>query len=412
MAILSTLSGWVAVIALGGGYYYYVKEKKSPVTAAKQAINAIDTKESKPKKAPAKSEKAAKKKTQQPASKNEKEADQGFSTAVSNDRDDEVDNKEFARQISNIKSGHVPTSKAKTEKKQKSVKQSKAQESKTAAESSDNADVPSSATGVNSPELKASADTTPVTSGGVSDMLEAPSSGPSVLKITESTNPAKPKKSKPQTFEAVESKKARQNRKKAEAAKEARADEEKARKVLEEKQRRTAREAEGRAAKDGSVFMASKAPSQSAWVPPATTPEVSGTTKGANGTNPADTHIQLLDTYEAPSKNAETSSQGQTKGGEWQKTLPSEEEQVRIAIEESDEWQTVKGKKQQEKRKAAAPAPVEPVAPAKEKADFSTVAASEPTDAGQKWKNTSSHTSNGVADEKEEDFEDSEWEVA
>jgi hypothetical protein len=172
MAILSTLSGWVAVIALGGGYYYYVKEKKSPVTAAKQAIKAIDTKESKPKKAPAKSEKAAKKKTQQPTPKTEEEADQGFSTAVSNDRDDEVDNKEFARQISNIKSGHVPTSKAKTEKKQKSVKQSKAQENKAAAESSDNADVPSSATGgdadddessVNSPELKASADTTPIT---------------------------------------------------------------------------------------------------------------------------------------------------------------------------------------------------------------------------------------------------------
>ena len=237
-------------------------------------------------------------------------------------------------------------------------------------------------------------------------MLEAPASGPSVLKITESTNPAKPKKSKPQTFEAVESKKARQNRKKSEAAKEARAEEEKARKVLEEKQRRTAREAEGRAAKDGSTFMASKAPAQSAWVPPATSSEVSGSNQGVNGTKPADTHIQLLDTYEPSTKKAEPS-----RGSGSDNALPSEEEQVRMAIDESDEWQTVKGKKQQEKKKPAAPAPVEPAAaPAKEKADFSTVAAKEPTDDG--WKNTTSKPSNGVAAEKEEEFQDSEWEVA
>jgi type IV secretory pathway VirB10-like protein len=171
MAILSTLTGWVAVIALGGGYYYYVKEKKTPPTATKQTSKSIDSKEPKAKKAPVKSEKATKKKTQQPTPNNDKQ-DQGHSTAVSNDRDDEVDNKEFARQISNIKSGHVPAGKAKTEKKQKSVKQSKAQEKKATAESSDNADAPSSATGgdadddqssVNSPELNASAEATPVT---------------------------------------------------------------------------------------------------------------------------------------------------------------------------------------------------------------------------------------------------------
>jgi hypothetical protein len=247
-------------------------------------------------------------------------------------------------------------------------------------------------------------------------MLEQPSAGPSVLKITEPTNPAKPKKSKPQTFEGVESKKARQNRKKSEAAKEARAEEEKARKALEEKQRRTAREAEGRAAKDGSVFMASKTPAQSAWVPPATSSELPGTTKGVNGTTPAETHIQLLDTYEPP-KNAEAPSQSQAKGGDWQKTLPSEEEQFRIAMEESDEWQTVKSKKQQEKRKSVekpAPAAAEPVtAPVNEKTSFSSVAAAEPTDAGQKWKTSNGRaTSNTTSAEKEEEFQDSEWEVA
>jgi hypothetical protein len=247
-------------------------------------------------------------------------------------------------------------------------------------------------------------------------MLEAPAAGPSVLKITEPTNPAKPKKSKPQTFEAVESKKARQNRKKSEAAKEARAEEEKARKVLEEKQRRTAREAEGRAAKDGSVFMASKAPTQSAWVPPATSSDANESTQGVNGTKPADTHIQLLDTYEPSSKKDEAYSQSQVKGSDWQKSLPSEEEQVRIAIEESDEWQTVKGKKQQEKRKSvekAAPAEAQPAtAPAKKEADFSTPPVIAPTSAGQKWKTTTAHAENGAAVEKEEEFQDSEWEVA
>jgi hypothetical protein len=167
MAILSTLSGWVAVIALGGGYYYYMKEKKPSAPATKQAGKSIDPKEPKAKRAPAKPEKAARKKASQPAPEVER-PDQGFSTSISNDRDDGIDNREFARQISNIKSGHVPQGKVNPEKKQKSIKQSKAQEKQVAAESSDNADAPSSATGgdadddqssVNSPELKA----TPVT---------------------------------------------------------------------------------------------------------------------------------------------------------------------------------------------------------------------------------------------------------
>ena len=172
MAIWSTLTGWVAVIALGGGYYYYVKEKKTPPTSTKQTSKSIDQREPKAKKAPARSERSAKKKTSQPPPEGEK-ADQGFSTSISNDRDDEADsNREFARQISNIKSGQVPQGKAKAEKKQKSVKQSKAQEKQSAAESSDNADAPSSATGgdadddqssVNSPELEASSEATPVT---------------------------------------------------------------------------------------------------------------------------------------------------------------------------------------------------------------------------------------------------------
>ena len=245
-------------------------------------------------------------------------------------------------------------------------------------------------------------------------MLESPSGGPGVLKITEPTNTVKAKKAKTQTFEAVESKKARQNRKKAEAAKEARAEDEKERKVLEERQRRTAREAEGRAAKDGSSFMASKAPTESAWVPPATSSDTKGATKGVNGTKPADTHIQLLDTYEPSSKKETASSQSQGKGSQWQKSLPSEEEQFRIAMDESDEWQTVKGKKQQEKSKPAdKPAPAETKqasAPSKKDSTFTSPPVNAQKSAGQK--NTPAQAKNGVAAEKEEEFQDSEWEVA
>jgi type IV secretory pathway VirB10-like protein len=172
MAVLSTLAGWSALLGIGAGYYlYHTRARRTPVAAIKQSIRQVESKEPKAKKAPAKAEKATKKKLQQPVPKSEKE-DQGTSTAISNDRDDEVDNREFARQLSNIKSGHIPASKSKTEKKQKSVKQSKAQENKVAAESSDNADAPSSATGgdadddgssVNSTEMRASDESVPAT---------------------------------------------------------------------------------------------------------------------------------------------------------------------------------------------------------------------------------------------------------
>ncbi|CAG8982742.1 hypothetical protein HYALB_00001023 [Hymenoscyphus albidus] len=448
MAIMSTLGGWVAVVAVGGGFWYYHRSK-APRPAAKQRSKPIEAREKQKEKKSNKdgglsnggdqpSKKSQKKKTP-PAPKPVREEKEKPVTNVpiSKERDDEVDNKEFARQFSSIQAGHVMSGKSQVPTKQKSVKQSKAQEKagKTQEKvapveaSSDNATAPSSATGgdadddqssVNSPELKATAVETPA-SNGVSDMLEQPSAGPSVLKITEPANPTMAKKKKqPAAFEAVETKKQRQNRKKAEAAKLAREEDEKERKALMEKQRRTAREAEGRAAKDGSAFMASKAPVESAWVAP-TNGTLSNDSKSAE-------KVQLLDTYEPtstkPAKPAfkpgdSNYSESELAGSDWQKnysSLPSEEEQERIAIEESDEWQTVKAKERRKAEKKV-PAKVEnssaKVEEPKFQDNYGPPPVIAPTPPGQKWVMTTVHvTPTGEVVEQERVYQDSEWEVA
>lgn len=186
MAIMSTLGGWVAVVAVGGGFWYYHRSK-APRPSNKQRSKPIEPREKQKEKKSNKdgglssggdqAVKKSQKKKSQAAPKPVREEKPVTSIPISNDRDDEVDNKEFARQISSIKAGHVISGKSQATTKQKSVKQSKAQEKaekaqeKAAVEaSSDNATAPSSATGgdadddqssVNSPELRATAVETP-----------------------------------------------------------------------------------------------------------------------------------------------------------------------------------------------------------------------------------------------------------
>lgn len=179
MAIMSTLGGWVAVVAVGGGFWYYHRSK-APRPSTKQRSKPIEPREKQKEKKSNKdgglssggdqAVKKSQKKKAQPAPKAVRE-EKTINSApiISNDRDDEVDNKEFARQLQSIKAGHVISGKAQAATKQKSVKQSKAQEKAEKAvveASSDNATAPSSATGgdadddqssVNSPELRATA---------------------------------------------------------------------------------------------------------------------------------------------------------------------------------------------------------------------------------------------------------------
>jgi hypothetical protein len=186
----------------------------------------------------------------------------------------------------------------------------------------------------------------------VSDMLGSQAAAPSVLSIKAADKPARP--TKPQALKAEpaqESKKARQNRRKVEEAKAAREEEEKQRQALLEKQRRTAREARGEPAKNG--LQAAKAPASNAWT-------TVGSSRGAVQPAASASTGQLLDTFDATS--TASSGEAPTNGAapksssvsnkSYNNAALSEEEQVKLALEDTSAWETVaKGKKQ--KKKAA-----------------------------------------------------------
>ena len=207
-----------------------------------------------------------------------------------------------------------------------------------------------------SPNLSTTQAITP-SGGDISDMLETPAQGPSVLRLAppKSTQPAKqlkPKKTNPEP----ETKKQRQNRQKNEENKSVREQAEKERRVLLEKQLRTAREAEGRPAKNG--LSASKAPTTSVWKPSAdSTADAATPVQPEVPKSDADS---LLDTFEeeqsflvqhAPQLNGGADRIGMKGDTIEHKDLPSEEEQLKLIseMENDNTWSTVtkggKGKK-------------------------------------------------------------------
>jgi hypothetical protein len=435
MPTLTTLGGWAFLFVGGALYYQFVirktADKNRRAAALKQPSKLIDSqKEPKARKSRKDeglssgdqdvlpTEKVQKKKNQRGPKETQSYspiADRGI------DDEDELNNREFARQLSNAKAGTIVAAKSQTATRQKSVKQSRAQERPAFETSSDNATAPSSATGgdadddqssVNSPDLGATTMVSPVTNGDIADMLEAPASGPSILRIIEPTTPSRPKKAKPQpTFEVAETKKQRQNRKKNELKRLVREEEEKERKIREEQQRRTARIAEGRAAKDGSTFMAAKEPSTSAWTPPT----------AVDGSKNVDTKVDLLDTYEPSSSKPSTAvpaealySESEQVGSDWQKlapNFPSEEEQMRFAIENSDNWKTVKSKEKRKNTKKAGQK--EDKQSSTDEQEYGVPPVITPTGPGKKWDMTLVHVeSNGEVVEREKEVQDSEWEVA
>ncbi|KAG5746490.1 hypothetical protein H9Q72_008579 [Fusarium xylarioides] len=336
----------------------------------------------------------------QEASKKPKvESETSASTSSVKDKDDNVDNREFARQLAKAKEGTKFAAKSDAGKqREKSVKQSRANKVASAAEEKESA--PSSTTGADGDD-----DQSPVTSpevgpavavaGDVSDMLETAPARPTVLRLTD-TEPKKQNKKTLKVEAPVETKKQRQNRKKAEAAKAAREESEKERKVLEEKQRRAARIAEGRAAKDGSQFTAAQSKS-SAWKEGAPkAPEAAQT----NGFHPP------LDTYEEAPASAVNAPKSTDR--KWMESLPSEEEQIQL-LQNDDDWSTVKTKSKKGAKNAtsagsgdkaaARPAvqPKQPTGPNK---------ASQPS---QSFGSFSALTTKGDAAEEEE--EEEEWDV-
>jgi len=320
--------------------------------------------------------------------------------ASADDGEDEgTSNTEFAMQLSELKTG---TSLKKPDTANKENKKTKKQGKSTEMPpevingtitkpsgilNTQEASTTSSTTGADadddlslpvSPDFGATQATTP-SGADVSDMLETPAKGPSVLRLAEPTNqqPARqPKAQKPKP--EPETKKQRQNRQKNEEKKAIREQAEKERRVLLEKQLRTAREAEGRPAKNG--LGGSNAPSTSAW-DKSTSSAVGAAV--SNTVAPPKAHDgQLLDTFdqnksflgEAPQvnggapntsedKEANSVRNGMSTEGEkgrtttkstdekvWEKDVPSEEEQIRLIneMDSDDTWMTVpksKGKK-------------------------------------------------------------------
>lgn len=379
MAQLTTYVGWGTIIALGTGVWYLQQHRGRNGQKGRSAP-AITAKGNNVRKAGGKVKKegsdvgqisADQSTTSQDILKKNKrkhkakgsagaelsQASQAAPVAQSietDENDDEMDNREFARQLQSAKTGTVLGSRPQAASRQKSVKQSKAANTpkpannitngkvishdESAASSTAGADGDDDFSAANSSDFSASR-----SNGGldISDMLEQPSAGPSVLRITEPKFVSQPKKQKKASTPVVtETKKQRQNRKKAEEKKAAREEDEKERRILLEKQRRTAREAEGRAAKDGSSFLASKPPA-SVWIAPSPTPN--------DDTAYAIPKVELLDTYDPTSNNvsnlADASVANATKSdGKWAGDLPSEEEQMRL-LREENEWATVGSKK-------------------------------------------------------------------
>ena len=286
------------------------------------------------------------------------------------EEEDGMSNAEFAKQLSQLKTGTSLKKPVTTGETKKTRKQGKRNELPPEAlnggppkmngiTSSQDMSTTSSTTGADadddlsspvSPEFGATESTTP--SGlDVSDMLEPPSKGPSVLRLTEPVNPPPARQPKPQKAAAEpETKKQRQNRKKNEEKKAMREQAEQERRVMLEKQLRTAREADGRPARNG--MGTAKPPSTNAWNNPTSAPT------RAEGTPTTLRNGPLLDTLEDREATTDSSTKNTNGSGDnavvdgktWNRGLPSEEEQIRLMNEMNSEnaWSTVpsgKGKK-------------------------------------------------------------------
>src|SRR5579862_5079515 len=277
-----------------------------------------------------------------------------------NRADEGIGNEEFAKMLSELKS-NKPAAKDPTKKRsrEEGVNANGGRANLTVSEpvgaTPSNPSTTSSTTGADADD-----DLSPVASpsvgpksvggayddAGLSDMLDAPKSGPSVLRLTEPMHPVRTQKPKQQVFQTQETKKQRQNRKKNEAKKAEREEAEKERRVLLENQRRTAREAEGRPAKNGMGAFSSKPPAMSAWA------VSEGLVNGGQRPEGAG-DVPYLDTFE-DNGNSHTGDPSATTAKDtyksWERDLPSEEEQLRIINEMNDGgWNTVpssrKGKK-------------------------------------------------------------------
>ncbi|KAI4193042.1 MAG: hypothetical protein LQ346_004031 [Caloplaca aetnensis] len=277
----------------------------------------------------------------------------GPPTIAADDGTDEVDNRQFAKQMTGLKTGSsmakkdLPRGQTKKQGKQAELplnsfnalatntnggaSDSNMKEFSNAS-STTGADADDDLSPLASPPFGAQQQT--ATSGDINDMLEAPSKGPSVLRLTDVEEPKR--QSRPQKVaQEAETKKQRQNRRKNEEKKLARDQAEKERRVLLERQLRIAREAEGRPARDGV-----SAPSASnAWSKASTSVT---TPQQVSSSMP---NTQLLDTFDESPNSGPHAAQDMPMSNMKARhdEAPLEEEQMRILSEMdgSGGWNTV-----------------------------------------------------------------------
>ncbi|RDW76575.1 uncharacterized protein DSM5745_06567 [Aspergillus mulundensis] len=359
---------WAIVLVVAGSLgWYYSEVNTKPKNPAKAVLEKAESV------APAKKQKRKAKKSPEtaPAAVSEKPTFEFKAPEEDEVPDEEIDHKEMAKRFAAVKNGTSATqfasSESKSQKKKKSKTAANLEPSNGERSASRVSTRTSSTTGADADDDLSSAGSpmvNPTAAGYVSDMLEAPAPGASVLRVTGNVDSnSQKKKAKAEKFKEVETKKQRQQRQKNEARKqEVQAAEEQRRKLLE-KQLHTAREAERREAKSVAANAAANA-----WAPKST----NGTPRSSPKPEQAP-KVELLDTFEPSS----TSTQSPATSQQWNQGLPSEEEQMRIlgAGNGDDAWTTVGTKKPKKKSgKAdesevsasesqptpAAPTPVEP----------------------------------------------------
>jgi len=371
-----------AVLAGGlGGYYYYTTKRSQPAAAAAgtrrrstndfkvkpdrrlsvqqrepaQASAVTEKQEKQPEAAGSKKKKAAKKPQQQQQQKPKAPAPAPAPAVVVHEdkpeKESDLSNAQFAAQMMQARQGAKLAAPKGKENRVKTVKQSSARDSPILSSGS-------SQTGAEADDDLSPAASPALNSGDVSDMLEAKPSGPTSIRLTAPVNPQKQRAPKQAKEEVVESKKARQNRKKVEERRIQREAEETERKALEERQRRSAREARGEPAKNG--VPVTRAPANNRG-------DEKNASAGAavNGASNA----PLLDTFDAESTGSsngglEASSAATSTTDANPSQYGNEDAQVAKAMKESEDesgWTTVSVPKKQQKSRDEPSVEVTPI---------------------------------------------------
>ena len=247
----------------------------------------------------------------------------------------EQDNQAWAQQMASVRKGTTLEAPARAGAKNRTVRPTSAVDASPAissASSTGGAEADDDLTPARSPALAA---------GDISDMLEKQAPGPSVLRLTGSSDSSSANKARPQKeFQPAETKKQRQNRKKLDDRKLEREAAERERQSMMENQRRTAREARGEPARNGIPI--GKPPAVSAWaaqtINRVTEAPVPSTT--ANG-------APLLDTFEPESSLGVNDSAAATSTTSRQFHSDNDATGIATSADQTG-WNTV-GKKKQRK---------------------------------------------------------------